>query len=301
MFFAFRQIAGFTNPVYWRRTHGFGILFGMDRTTERAYAKINLTLGVLYKRTDGYHALDSIMQTIDLYDSVTIERANDIVVTSTGMLLPYDNTIRRAAERYRALTGRGAQIRVVKRIPAEAGLGGGSADAAAVLNGLQKIYGEVDEKTLYEIGASVGADVPFCMRGGTQRAEGIGDVLTPIRGMKLHLVIAKPREGVSTKKLFSLLKLPRTMPDTTACMRALGEGNLDALCPLLFNALEEPAVELVPEIGRVKTALLQAGAHAASMTGSGSAVFGLFGTKEEAEAALPALSEFAFSAVCESI
>ena len=89
----------------------------MDSTIERAYAKINLTLGVLYKRTDGYHALDSIMQTIDLYDTVTVERANDIVVTSTGMLLPYDNTVRRAAERYRALTGRGAQIRVVKRIP----------------------------------------------------------------------------------------------------------------------------------------------------------------------------------------
>jgi len=273
----------------------------MDRTTERAYAKINLTLGVLYKRTDGYHALDSVMQTIDLFDSVTVERASDIVVTSTGMLLPYDNTIRRAAEHYRALTGRGAQIRVVKRIPAEAGLGGGSADAAATLNGLQKLYGEVDEKTLYEIGASVGADVPFCMRGGTQRAEGIGEVLTPLRGMKLHFVVAKPKEGVSTKKLFSLLKLPRTMPNTTACMRALSEGNLDALSPLLYNALEEPAIELVPEIGLVKETLLLAGARAASMTGSGSAVFGVFGTKAEAEAALPALQTFSFAAVCESI
>ena len=192
----------------WRTTRGFAILLCMDSTTERAYAKINLTLGVLYKRTDGYHALDSVMQAIDLYDSVTLERANDIVVTSTGMLLPYDNTVRRAAERYRALTGRGAQIRVIKRIPAEAGLGGGSADAAATLLGLQKLYGEVDEQTLFEIGASVGADVPFCMRGGTQRAEGIGEVLTPIRGMKLHLIVAKPSEGVSTKKLFSLLKLP---------------------------------------------------------------------------------------------
>lgn len=273
----------------------------MDRTTERAYAKINLTLGVLYKRTDGYHALDSVMQTIDLHDTVTIERANDIVVTSTGMLLPYDNTVRRAAQRYCALTGRGAQIRVVKRIPAEAGLGGGSADAAATLNGLQKLYGEVDEKTLFEIGASVGADVPFCMRGGTQRAEGIGDVLTPIRGMKLHLLVVKPQDGVSTKKLFSLLKLPRTMPDTTACMRALSEGSLDALGPLLLNALEEPAVALVPEIGRAKAALLNAGARAASMTGSGSAVFGVFASQEEAQAALPALSDFPFAAVCTSI
>jgi len=273
----------------------------MDRTTERAFAKINLTLGVLYKRTDGYHALDSVMQTIDLHDTVTLERASEIIVTSTGMVLPYDNTVRRAAERYRALTGRGARIRVVKRIPSEAGLGGGSADAAATLNGLQKLYGEVDDKTLLEIGAAVGADVPFCLSGGTQRAEGIGDVLTPIRGMKLHLLVVKPKEGVSTKKLFSLLKLPRTMPDTMTCLRALSEGNLDLLCPLLFNALEEPAVALVPEIGRIKDALLREGARAASMTGSGSAVFGVFGTKEEAEAALPAFAEYAFKRVCDSI
>lgn len=273
----------------------------MDRTTERAYAKLNLTLGVLYKRGDGYHALDSVMQTIDLCDTLTVERARDIVVTSTGMLLPYDNTIRRAVEQYRALTGRGAHIRVVKRIPAEAGMGGGSADAAAALNGLQKLYGEVDEPTLVEIGAKVGADVPFCLRGGTQRAEGIGEVLTPVRGMKLQLIVAKPQAGVSTRKLFSLLKLPRTMPDTVAVIKALSDGDLDALCPLLYNALEEPAIELVPEIGRVKRRLLDGGAKAACMTGSGSAVFGVFSDRAAAEAALPALAEFPFARVCESI
>ncbi len=273
----------------------------MDRTTERAYAKLNLTLGVLYKRADGYHALDSIMQTIDLCDTVAVERARDIVVTSTGMTLPYDNTIRRAAEAYRALTGRGAQIRVVKRIPAEAGMGGGSADAAAALNGLQKIYGEVDEPTLLEIGAQVGADVPFCMRGGTQRAEGIGEILTPVRGMKLHFVVAKPAKGVSTKKLFSLLKLPRQMPDTTAALKALASGDLDALCPLLFNALEEPAVELVPEIGRIKQRLLDAGAKAACMSGSGSAVFGVFADQDAAQAALPSLDDIPFVRVCQSV
>ena len=273
----------------------------MDRTTERAYAKLNLTLGVLYRRADGYHALDSIMQTIDLCDSVTVENARDIVVTSTGMVLPYDNTMRRAAEQYCALTGRGAHIRVVKRIPAEAGLGGGSADAAAVFNALQKIYGEVDENTLLEIAAKVGADVPFCLRGGTQRAEGIGDVLTPLRGMKLHLIVAKPAEGVSTKKLFSMLKLPRRLPETSAALKALSEGDLDALCPLLFNALEEPAIELVPEIGQIKQRLLGAGAKAACMSGSGSSVFGIFADKAAAEQALPALADVPFARVCESI
>jgi len=272
----------------------------MDTSTKRAYAKLNLTLGVLYKRADGYHALDSIMQTIDLFDTVTVERARDIVVTSTGMLLPYDNTVRRAAELYRALTGRSVQIRVVKRIPAEAGLGGGSADAAATLNALQELYGEVDEKTLLEIAAKVGADVPFCLKGGTQRAEGIGEVLTPVRGMKLNLVVAKPAEGVSTKKLFSLLKLPRTMPETTAALKALSDGNLDALCPLLYNALEEPAIELVPEIGRIKSDLLALGAKAACMSGSGSAVFGVFADKAAAEQARAGLSNVTFSCVCES-
>lgn len=289
------------SAAIWQKPRVFAILCAMDRTTQRAYAKLNLTLGVLYKRADGYHALDSIMQTIDLCDSITIERARDIVVTSTGMLLPYDNTIRRAAEQYRALTGRGAHIRAVKRIPAEAGMGGGSADAAAVLNGLQQLYGEVDEPTLIEIGTKIGADVPFCLRGGTQRAEGIGEVLTPVRGMKLHFVVAKPAQGVSTRKLFSLLKLPREMPDTAGVLKALSAGDLDALCPLLTNALEGPATELVPEIGQIKRRLVDAGAKAACMTGSGSAVFGVFSDKAAAEAALPLLADLPFARVCQSV
>ena len=273
----------------------------MDRTTKRAYAKLNLTLGVLFKRADGYHALDSIMQTIDLCDTVTVERAREILVTSTGMTLPYDNTIRRAAEGYRALTGRSAYIRVVKRIPAEAGLGGGSADAAATLNALQELYGEVDEKSLLELAAKVGADVPFCLRGGTQRAEGIGEALTPVRGMKLHLLIAKPAQGVSTKRLFSLLKLPREMPDTILALKALSDGDLDALCPLLYNALEEPAIELVPEIGRIKQDMLTLGARAACMSGSGSAVFGVFDSIDQAKEAQQKMMDVAFSQACESI
>jgi len=272
----------------------------MDRVTQRAYAKLNLTLGVLYKRSDGYHALDSIMQSVDLFDTVTIERANDVLVTSTGMLLPFDNTVRRAAEKYRALTGRGAHVRVEKRIPAEAGMGGGSADAAAVLNGMQALYGEVDEPTLIELGAAVGADVPFCMRGGLRRAEGIGEILTPLRGPKMNFVVVKPKQGVSTKKLFSMLKLPRSMPDTTGCMRALADGDVPAAAALLFNALEEPAVGLVPEIGEIKRALLDAGALNACMTGSGSAVFGLFPDESSAREASAKLTGYDFVRFCRS-
>jgi len=286
---------------FWREGFYFVILMHMDRTTLRAYAKLNLTLGVLYKRSDGYHALDSIMQSVDLCDVVTLERANDVLVTSTGMALPYDNTVRRAAEQYRALTGRGAHIRVEKHIPAEAGMGGGSADAAATLIGLQRLYGEVERATLYEIGASVGADVPFCMQGGTRRAEGIGERLTPLPSMKLVFLVVKPEQGVSTKRLFSLLRLPRRMPDNAACVRALAAGDLNALSSLLFNALEEPAIELVPEIGRIKARLLENGARAASMTGSGSAVFGLYENREEAEKARERMGEFPFARVCQSV
>ncbi len=273
----------------------------MDRTTERAYAKLNLTLGVLYKRSDGYHALDSIMQRIDLYDTVTLERSRGVTVVSAGMLLPYDNTVRRAAERYRALTGRGAYIRVEKRIPAESGMGGGSADAAATLLGMQKLYGEADERTLFEIGASVGADVPFCMRGGTMRAEGVGDRLTPLRGMPLTFLVAMPARGVSTKRLFSGLPLPRPMPDNAACIRALAAGDRAALAATLFNALEEPATGLVPEIGEIRQELLRQGALAASMTGSGSAVFGLFESRASAETALQAMKGLPFARNCESM
>ncbi len=273
----------------------------MDRITQRAYAKLNLTLGVLYKRRDGYHALDSIMQSIDLFDTVTVERASDVLVTSTGMLLPFDSTVRRAVEKYRALTGRGAHVRVEKRIPAEAGMGGGSADAAATLTGMQTLYGEVDEPTLMELGAAVGADVPFCMRGGLQRAEGIGEVLTPLNGPKLNFVVVKPAQGVSTKRLFSMLKLPRSMPDTAGCIKALASGDVPAVAKLLFNALEEPAIELVPEIGTAKRALLDAGALNAGMSGSGSAVFGLFPDEDSAQEACARLDGFAFARVCRSV
>lgn len=272
-----------------------------NETTERAYAKLNLCLAVLYKRSDGYHALSSVMQTIDLYDTVLIERASDVTVTSTGMLLPYDSTVRRAAERYRALTGNGAFIRVTKRIPAEAGMGGGSADAAATLRGMQRLYRRVDERTLDEIALSVGADVPFCMRGGTMRAEGIGEILSPVRSGKLVFLVVKPQAGVGTKKLFSLLKLPRVNPDASACVRALNEGDLSALANSMQNALEEAAIELCPEILRIKRTLTENGALAASMTGSGSAVFGLFASREAAESALPAFSAYPFRRVCETV
>ena len=259
---------------------------------ERACAKVNLTLGVTGRRSDGYHTLDSLMVTTDLCDDVTVTRCREVIVTCTGMFLPYRNTLRAAAERYRALTGRGARIHVYKRIPAEAGLGGGSADAAAVLRGMQRMYGEAEERDLYDIALRVGADVPFCLQGGLCRAQGVGEVLTPFRlGAPLHLVLAKPAAGVSTRALFERLNLPQPLPDTARAMAALSSGDVRALGPLLCNALQAEAEALVPEIGTLRQRLLALGALGACMTGSGSAVFGLFETPEAAAAACAAIAE----------
>ncbi len=259
---------------------------------ERACAKVNLTLGVTGRRSDGYHTLDSLMVTTDLCDDVTVTRCREVIVTCTGMFLPYRNTLRAAAERYRALTGRGARIHVYKRIPAEAGLGGGSADAAAVLRGMQRLYGEAEERDLYDIALRVGADVPFCLQGGLCRAQGVGEVLTPFRlGAPLHLVLAKPAAGVSTRALFERINLPQPLPDTARAMAALSGGDVRALGPLLCNALQAEAEALVPEIGTLRQRLLALGALGASMTGSGSAVFGLFETPEAAAAACAAIAE----------
>ena len=266
---------------------------------ELALAKLNLTLGVLYKREDGYHALDSIMQTVSLFDRVLIEKSRKVEVHVTGMTLPAENTMYRAVTLYREATGCGAIVRCEKRIPMEAGMGGGSADAAAVLRGLQRLHRMADDRTLKEIALQIGADVPFCLVGGTCRCEGVGEVLTPFRlGKRLWFVIAKPNEGVSTRALFQRLPLPRPRVQTLSAVAALGTGNLNALAPLLKNVLEPAAIELVPQIGELKQKLLDAGAIAAQMTGSGSAVFGLFETEEAAKAALPAVSDAAFSAVC---
>lgn len=259
---------------------------------ERACAKVNLTLGVTGRRSDGYHTLDSLMVTTDLCDDVTVTRCREVIVTCTGMFLPYRNTLRAAAERYRALTGRGARIHVYKRIPAEAGLGGGSADAAAVLRGMQRLYGEAEERDLYDIALRVGADVPFCLQGGLCRAQGVGEVLTPFRlGAPLHLVLAKPAAGVSTRALFERLNLPQPLPDTARAMAALSGGDVRALGPLLCNALQAEAEALVPKIGTLRQRLLALGALGACMTGSGSAVFGLFETAEAAAAACAAIAE----------
>lgn len=141
----------------------------MERVEEKAYAKLNLTLGVLYKRMDGYHALDTLMQTVSLYDRVTVAPSKTVEVHVTGAELPFENTMYRAAVAYKQLSGKGALITCEKRLPSEAGMGGGSADAAAVLRGLQRLHRMLTDREIRDIALSVGADVPFCLQGGLCR------------------------------------------------------------------------------------------------------------------------------------
>lgn len=273
----------------------------MERVEEKAYAKLNLTLGVLYKRMDGYHALDTLMQTVSLFDRVTVAPSKAVEVHVTGAILPPENTMYRAAMAYKKLSGRGCLVTCEKRLPSEAGMGGGSADAAAVLRGLQRLHRMLTDQEIRRIALAVGADVPFCLQGGLCRCEGVGEILTPVVGPKLWFALVKPPRGVSTKALFQSLSLPRQRVETVRCLALLGRNDLTGAAQYMENALEAPAIALVPEIGEIKAALLQRGALVASMTGSGSAVFGLFENEEGAQAALTGFPENYYTAVCHSV
>lgn len=273
----------------------------MEFVEEKAYAKVNLCLGVLYKRTDGYHALDTLMQTVSLCDSLTLRPSKRVEVQVSGMALPHENTMYTAAMLYQKASGKGCLITCRKHIPSQAGMGGGSADAAAVLRGLQRMHRMLQQRELYDIALQVGADVPFCLHGGLCRCEGVGEVLTPVVGPKLWLAVVKPPRGVSTGALFQSLALPRKKVETVRCMAALGTGDLAAAAAYMQNALEEPAIALVPEIGDIKAQLLKKGALAALMTGSGSAVFGLFPTPDAASEALSDFPSDYFTCCCHSV
>lgn len=267
----------------------------------KAYAKINLTLDVLRKRPDGYHDLRGVMCAVSIFDRVNIEPGEDIRF-SCGIPLPDNNTAVKAARLFFEETGKGAHIRLEKNIPSEAGLGGASADAAAVLRGMNKLYGSpLPEKQLYELGLKVGADVPFCLMGGCAVAEGVGEILTPLPLPHLDLVIVKGSGGVSTGSLFKSLRLPVEHPDTDGAIAAIQQGDMSALATLCKNALESPATALLPEIGAHKELLMQSGALSAFMTGSGAAVVGIFPNQSAAQQAAKAISHLPFACVCHTL
>lgn len=263
-------------------------------------------LDVIKKRPDGYHELEGVMQEISVCDDVFIEEAAGLSV-SFDAPVPFVNTARTAAELYLAGSGLGANIRIGKRIPSEAGLGGASADAAAVLRGLNMLYGLRSESELFKIGLRTGADVPFCLTGGCAVARGVGEVLIPVKGMELDLLIVRGTRGVSTGKLFASLGVgaepTSRIPEGTLknALAALENGDKHALAADLANALTRPACLIAPEIEDYMARMLSLGALGASMTGSGAAVFGIFEDKASARRAYEHFKDCDFRAVCATV
>lgn len=268
------------------------------KVTVKGYAKINLGLDVIGKLENGYHLLRSVMQQIDLYDTVELSRLSEAAVTDNGMRItltsdsdavPLDqsNLAYKAAKLLleHDSISEGVHIHITKRIPVAAGLAGGSTDAAAVFMGMNELFGLGHSKDeLQELGVKLGADVPFCIMGGTALAEGIGEKLTPIQTMpEMYIVIAKPSIGVSTKYVYENLRLEQvTHPDTEKILAAMQRKDLAEMTGLLGNVLESVTIEKYPLIRELKDAMLETGAVGSLMSGSGPTVFGIFDTMEKA-------------------
>lgn len=267
---------------------------------EPAYAKINLTLDVLEKRKDGYHDLISVMQTVSLHDDIqlTLTAEGDWQLSCDRPGIPEDerNLAWKAAQvffAHRSMKVPGLTIRIRKRIPSQAGLGGGSADAAAVLRGLNRLHDfPYSKKELEKLGEQIGSDVPFCVRGATALAEGRGERLTPLeKGLDCFVVICKPERSFSTPELFHRLDgvTLRERPRTAEMRKALEQGSVQQIGSLLSNVFEQAALPIYPELEPIKERLRQEGAQGACMTGSGSAIYGIFAQGERARDACAAL------------
>lgn len=268
--------------------------------TRQAPAKINLTLDVVGLRADGYHEVRMIMQTVSLFDTVSFKRCESgIHLTMPGCDLPCDETnlAYRAAAAVMQETGlqSGVEIEVIKRIPMAAGLAGGSTDCAAVLLGLNKLYDlDLSIERLCEIGTKLGADVPFCVLGGTKLCEGIGEDMSDV-GMipDCFILLAKPNEGISTKEAYDAVDALEEVfhPAVDMQIEAIRNGDLSAMARSMGNSLEYVSVPKHPKIKELEQVMREYGALNAMMSGSGPTVFGIYADQSTAEAARMAVQE----------
>lgn len=280
----------------------------MNHISLRALAKINLGLDVVSKRPDGYHEVCMIMQTVNLYDRLYIEKTKEpgIHITSNLSYLPVNenNLIYKAGmllmEEFQIEEG--VKVRLDKRIPVAAGMAGGSTDAAAMLYGMNKLFClRLSMQELMERGVKIGADVPYCLMRGTALAEGIGEKLTPLPPMmKVPVLIAKPSISVSTKFVYSNLKLDDNTihPDMQKCVEDITNKDLEGLCRDMGNVLESVTVPAYPVIQEIKQFLLGHGAKGALMSGSGPTVFGLYEDEETAKSAYLSMKK---SGLCKQV
>ncbi|MBE6718027.1 MAG: 4-(cytidine 5'-diphospho)-2-C-methyl-D-erythritol kinase [Ruminococcaceae bacterium] len=271
----------------------------MDSITVNAYAKINLFLEVCEKRPDSYHDIDSVMHSVSLCDVVSISKNDELILTNSAGLPNDENNIAyKSAKLFFDFSGikSGAKIHIQKNIPISAGLAGGSTNAAAVLMGLNSIYNtNIDIDTLCELGAKIGADVPFCIMRGCYVTKGIGNIFTPCPALPdCYIVISKSGEGVSTpfayKEIDNLrLNQKYNFRKSDEVVDALKKGDLEEIKNCIFNAFESVVCPIRPKVNEQKDILNSFSAVCSMMSGSGPSVFGIFKTKDDAEKALKSL------------
>lgn len=266
----------------------------MERYTIKAYAKVNLGLDVVRRLPNGYHQVKMIMQTVGIYDELTMEKtAEGITITTDSGELPTDenNLIYKAAKLMREKYGidGGMRIHLRKNIPIAAGMAGGSTDAAATMKGINTLFGlEVKSGELMEEAVKIGADVPYCIMGGTALAEGIGEKLTALPSVPhMFLLVAKPDINVSTKYVYEHLDAAGIAhhPDIDGMVEAIRENSLCGILERMDNVLETVTIPAHPVIDTIKKRMRELGAEESLMSGSGPTVFGVFSDKECAKKA----------------
>ena len=252
----------------------------------KAYAKVNLSLDVLRKREDGYHILKMIMQNIDLYDLINLKitKGKDIVLSCNKKYVPEDkrNLVYKAAELFLKTYNieKGIYISIKKNIPVAAGLAGGSSDAACTLKLMRDIFKpNLSDKELMKLGLKIGADVPYCILGGTALCEGIGEEVTPIKKFDNYiLVLVKPGFGVSTKEVYKNIDVNKIYfhPNTENLIKGIKNNDLQLVCKNMKNVLENVTLRKHKTIKSIKEEMMKYGAINSIMSGSGPTVFGIF-------------------------
>ncbi len=266
-----------------------------------APGKLNLCLDVVGKRPDGYHDIRSVMQTISLADEITIEpNFGDWILNCSDQKLPTDdgNLALAAAKAFHSRTGllpHGAKIYIHKKIPVFAGLGGGSADAGAVLRELNLFFDSpLDDHQLLELALELGSDVPYCVFGGTKLVEGRGEVISPLPPMPhCYLVLCKPNIDLSAGQMYGLLdkQKDKSHPDIDSFVKSLRSYSLEETAKCCGNVFYPLVIDLFPELAGINQVLTCHGALSASMTGKGPTMFGIFAGKGSAENAMAQLTK----------
>ena len=276
----------------------------MEQVKVIAPAKINLSLDITGVDEKGYHLLDMVMQTISVFERVTLTKQEDITMSSNAKFIPTDskNTAVKAAMKFFEYTGikGGVHIHIKKTVPIKAGMAGGSADAAGVIVGLNHMYqAELSLEQMCEIGLMCGSDIPFMIHGGTKRIQGTGDIILPAPQMpQCHLVVCMPTKGVSTPQAYANYDAIgiKTVVENEKLLKAMEENNLGDIAKYMANDLEKAAGS--EETEPIKKLLVELGAIGSMMTGSGAAVFGIFDSEETADKAAKAIRNKEVSLPC---